>query len=99
MKIKPFSLGKFCGTPGALAELSPERIAEIVKRHLSGDWGTVGAEDWRLDDLATHDGTRLLSSYWIDEQDHERGKVWIISEASNESGVRESSCILLPDEY
>lgn len=99
MKIKPFSLGQFVATPSALKELSPERILEILRRHLSGDWGTVGAEDWHLNDLATHDGTRLLSSYWIDEEDHERGKVWIISEASNESGVRESTCILKPDEY
>jgi len=99
LKIKPFNLGQLVATPCALAELSPERIAEIVSRHLSGDWGTVGTEDWHLNDLATYDGTRLLSSYWIDEEDHERGKVWIISEATNESGVRESSCILKPDEY
>jgi len=99
MKIKPFSLGQLVATPGALAELSPERIAEIVSRHLSGDWGTVGAEDWHLNDLSTHDGTRLLSSYWLDETDHGRGKVWIITEATNDEDVRESTCILKPEEY
>ncbi len=100
MKIKPFSLGQLVATPGALKELSPERILEILRRHLSGDWGTVGTEDWHLNDLATHDGTRLLSSYWIDEQNHERGKVWIITEAQeDDSGRRSASTILLPDEY
>ena len=102
MKIKPFSLGQLVGTPGALAELSPERVAEIIKRHLSGDWGTVGTEDWHLNDLATHDGTRMLSAYWIDEQDHGRGKVWIITEAETESESgpqRPYTTILRPDEY
>jgi len=105
LKSKPFELGQLVATPGALKELSPERILEIVQRHLSGDYGTVSAEDWHLNDLATYDGTRLLSSYWIDEQDHERGKVWIITEAEtetedeDETGRRACTTILKPDEY
>jgi len=105
VRIKQFRLGQLVATPGALAELSPERIAEIVSRHLLGDWGIVGAEDWHLNDLATYDGTSLLSSYWIDEQDHRRGKVWIITEGESdderETGHqrRPYTTILRPDEY
>lgn len=99
MKIKAFQLGQLVATPGALEELSPERILEILRRHMSGDWGLCGAEDWHLNDLATLEGSRIFSVYWIDESAPAKGRVWLISEGVNEDGIRASSCILLPGEY
>jgi hypothetical protein len=34
----------------------------FLSRHATGDWGEVGAEDWRRNDEALEDGTRLLSA-------------------------------------
>jgi hypothetical protein len=99
LKIKPFSLGNLFATPGALQELTPERITEILQQHLKGDWGLCCVEDWHANDLATNQGSRILSVYWIDENDHGRGKVWCITEASDDAGRRACTTILLPDEY
>jgi hypothetical protein len=99
MECKPFSMGQLVGTPAALAILDSGRIAEILQRHLNFDWGTVGVSDWRANDLATLDGGRIFSAYWIDEQDHEKGKVWVITTATDDDGARESTCILLPEDY
>jgi hypothetical protein len=50
----------------------------------------VDEEDWRLNDEALRDGSRLLSAY-----ETERGvRLWIITEAD-----RSATTILLPDEY
>ncbi len=63
---------------------------EFVARHVAGDWGTVDAEDWKLNDQAVLGGTRILSAYTT-----LKGKtIWIITEAN-----RSSSCLLTPDEY
>lgn len=104
MKIKPFQLGQVLATPGALQELSPERILEILRCHVSGDWGLCCKEDWRANDLATFDGSRILSVYWIDEQDHSRGRVWCLTdaayaEAEGEGETRHATTLLLPEEY
>jgi hypothetical protein len=101
---KPFSLGQIVATPGALQELTPERILEILRRHVSGNFGEVGREDWNANLQATHDGSRIISVYWIDEQDHSRGKVWCITdaayaEAEGEEETRHVTTLLLPDEY
>ncbi len=94
MKIKQFSLGKLYGTPGALKELSPERITEILSCFSAGDWGCSGRDDGHLNDVATHEGTRIFAAYWIDEKDHDRGKVWCICEND-----RSHTTLLLPNEY
>jgi hypothetical protein len=104
VEFKPFNLGQIVATPGALQELGPERILEILHRHVSGDFGEVCREDWDANNQATHDGSRLLSAYWIDEQDHCRGKVWCITdaayaEAEGEEEARHVTTLLLPDEY
>ena len=47
------------------------------------------AEDKRANDRAIKEGTRLFSSYEVED-----GKVWIITEAD-----RSRTTLLLPDEY
>ncbi len=87
-----FRAGTLTATPGALSALvqSGQSPAEFLARHLSGDWGDVGPEDWRLNNEALQDGTRLLSVYHT-----AKGvTLWMITEAD-----RSQTTILLPDEY
>ncbi len=86
------ALGQLVATPGALQALcdagqSPE---EFLLRHLHEDWGEVDAEDWKANDAALHDGTRLLSAYRLANGT----RIWIITE-----GDWPTTTLLLPDEY
>ena len=87
-----FNLGRIVATPGALRALKEagNNPAFFLARHLNGDWGDLSREDWKRNDQALLDGTRLLSAY------HLAGgtKIWIITEAD-----RSSTCISLPAEY
>lgn len=87
-----FPLGQVVATPGALEALdeSAQTAQEFLVRHQAGDWGQVGRDDSRANDIALKEGARLLSAYKT-----LRGvKFWIITEAD-----RSSTCILLPSEY
>lgn len=90
----PVSLGRLVATPGALETFFQQELAEALARHQTGDWGDLDAEDKRANDDALVSGARLLSAYVFREQ-----KVYVITEATNEDGIRESTCVLLPDEY
>jgi hypothetical protein len=91
---KLFELGQVVATPEALLALPPERVFEILARHLSGDWGELSEADKKENNLSVREGFRILSAYWIDETDTSKGKVWVITEAN-----RSSTCILRPDQY
>jgi hypothetical protein len=97
MLAPKFPLGQVVATPGALEAMqeSGQTPDFFLDQHAQGNWGIVGAEDWRLNDEALKDGSRVLSAYLT-----LRGrKLWIITEATNDNGHRESTTILLPDEY
>jgi hypothetical protein len=87
-----FPLGQVVATPGALDALaeSGQTPAFFLDQHASGNWGVVDAEDWRLNDEALKDGSRLLSAY----RTLKGQKLWIITEAD-----RNVTTLLLPDEY
>ena len=92
-----FPLGQVVATPGALEALaeSGQTPAFFLDQHASGTWGIVDGEDWRLNDEALKDGSRILSAHLT-----LRGKrLWIITEATNDNGHRESTTILTPAEY
>ena len=92
-----FSLGQLAATPGALEALegSGQEPSFFIAKHLAGDWGEVGAEDWRLNDEALKDGSRLLSVYTT-----LRGvRLYVITEAADDNGHRAGTTILRPDEY
>ena len=91
------SLGKIVGTPGALSALAEAGLSPdfLINKHIQGDWGDVGREDWEANQQALKDGSRILSVYQISPT----VRVWIITEGMNDSGVRESTCLLLPSEY
>lgn len=85
-----FSLGRMLITPGALQALTKLDIAQALMRHVSGDWGEVGPEDWQTNNDALVYGERLLSAYRTPSD----LTFWIITERD-----RSMTTILLPDEY
>jgi hypothetical protein len=94
---KKFSLGRIVSTPGALHALQDagQSAGEFLARHVTGDWGDLDDEDKSLNDAAIIDGSRLLSAY----QTRKGEKLWVITEAVNEVGLRYSTCVLLGSEY
>ncbi len=92
-----FRLGQVVATPGAMEALeqSGQTPAFFLDRHARGDWGLVGQEDSQANDDALQDGSRLLSAY----KTLKGTKIWIITEAADEEGVRIATTLLLPDEY
>ncbi len=87
-----FHLGQIVATPGALEAIedSGQNPSDFLSRHAQCDWGSVSPGDWRLNDEALKDGTRVLSAYAT-----LRGsKLWIITESD-----RSTTTILLPEEY
>lgn len=65
-------------------------IIHLYRRHLSGDWGDICAEDKAVNDKALKDGrTTLLSSY-----NTPAGRLWVITDA-----YREATTVMLPEEY
>lgn len=87
-----FALGQVVATPGALNALAELDISplELIHRHVTGDWGDLGAEDKQQNLLAIRSGLRIFSSYKIGAS----VKIWIITEVD-----RSSTTLLLPDEY
>ncbi len=92
-----FSLGRIFATPGALdaIQASGQTPADFLARHAQHEWGCVSPEDASLNDQALVTGARVLSAY-----DTRQGvRLWIITEAADESGARVATTILLPQEY
>src|SRR5690242_20436316 len=92
-----FNLGQLVATPGTLEALQQagQVPIEFLARHSRGDWGEVCEGDGELNDEAVRDGSRILSAYRTKLD----VKLWIITEAVGEDGLREATTILLPDEY
>lgn len=90
--IPRFSAGQIVATPGALAAMQAHGCLplDLLRRHLSGDWGTVPPEDAQSNEQALKYGDRLLSSYLISPD----VVIWLITEAD-----RSSSTFLQPSEY
>ena len=91
MPVK-FSLGQTVATPGVLALTAEcgQSPTEFLRRHLSGDWGGIDAEDRQANEDALLDGDRLLRSYRVNNGQ----KLWIITEAD-----RSSTTLVLPEDY
>ena len=92
-KPKPlFALGQVVATPGALNAMCELGIAslELIHRHVTGDWGDLGAKDQQENLLAIRSGLCIFSSYKLSAS----VKIWIITEAD-----RSSTTLLLPEEY
>lgn len=87
-----FSLGQVVATPEALAaaDKAGVNLAELLVRHIKGDWGDLDKHDKKENDFAVTQNLRILSSYTLPDET----KIWVITEAS-----RETTTFLLPEEY
>lgn len=90
--VYPVRLGGIFATPGALGALlaNGETPLPFLQRHAWGDWGSVDAEDAKLNAEAAAHGGRLLSAYELGDGT----RLWVITEAD-----RSATTILLPEEY
>jgi hypothetical protein len=104
--VPRFSLGQIVATPAALDVLAEHGVSPqtILRRHLSGDWGTLCSDDVAANEAALTHGSRLLSSYEIAPG----VTVWIITDAESdidEAGnalttpQRLCTTILRPEDY
>jgi hypothetical protein len=77
-RVALFSLGRTVATPGALEALERTGTSpsELLDRHVSGDWGEVGPEDWEANERDLIDGERLLSIYHLEDGT----KLYVITE-------------------
>ena len=91
-----FSLGQIVATPAALQALqeSGQTPEFFLSRHIAGDWGEVDAQDWKLNDQALLDGSRILSYRTL-----KGTKIWVITEATDDKRQRAATTILLPEDY
>jgi len=96
-KLPLFQPGRIVATPAALEALNEagQTVWEFMALHLAGDWGVVDELDKLANDEALKDGSRLLSAYNLKNGT----KIWVITEAESDNGQRESTTVLLPDEY
>lgn len=86
-----FKPGQLVATPGSLAFFEKQSIdpLTLVKRHIGGDWGNLGASDIKTNtDALAYDG-RILSCYEIATK-----QIYIITEWD-----RSVTTILLSHEY
>jgi len=92
-----FSLGQTLATPGALEALQQVNSngLEYLRRHVTGDWGIVCEDDKQANEQALKTGARLLSAYFLPDET----KLWIITEAEDDTGKRAATTLLLPEEY
>lgn len=88
-----FKLGRTVATPGAIeaARQANQPLDVLIRRHVTGDFGVVDAEDWETNEQAIQEGSRILSAYILPNTEE---RIWIITEAD-----RSSTCCLLPSEY
>jgi hypothetical protein len=91
-----FSLGQIVGTPGALEALEQAGIspASLIQRHVTGDFGDLCDEDKELNLAAIQDGSRILSAYRAGNV-----RLYVITEAKDDEGVRSVTTILRVEEY
>lgn len=92
-----FPLGRIVMTAnlqGQLQEASPEgweqELQSLIARHAAGDWGDLGEEDKRENQVSLERGSRIFSAYNISSGI----RVWIITEAD-----RSVTTALLPQDY
>ena len=92
-----FDLGRLRVTPAALQIIreSGQWLDEFLNRHIHGDWGHVFEEDKRQNDQAVLNGGRIVSVYRTDNGT----KIRIVTEATDETGRRAATTVLLPCEY
>ena len=80
----------------------PKTLHPFLDRHFCGDWGDLSDDDKQANEDALFDGSRIFSAYQVPAcHERERGpvKIWIITDAQDDDGNRENTCVLYPSEY
>ncbi len=92
-----FPLGEIVATPDALRAIDDAGQTPdfFLDRHVVGDWGEVDAGDSRANDESLKSGDRILSAY----RTLKNVKIWIITEGVGDDNQRETTTILLPEQY
>jgi len=85
-----FPLGQLVATPNALNRLTQDDTLSGIIRHQAGDWGDIGEDDRKENDLSLEKGFRLFSVYHTTKG----VKFWIITEAD-----RSATTVLMPEDY
>ena len=87
-----FELGQIVATPGALTALEKagQNAMDFLSRHVTGDWGELGEDDRRENQVSLQKRFRIFSSYTTIAGE----RLWVITEAN-----RSHTTLLLPDEY
>src|SRR5262245_5827492 len=92
-----FPLRQLVAPPGALDALAAagQEPLFFLQKHVTGDWGDLDAEDREANDRALADGSRIFSAYRTLKAE----KLWVITEAEDDHGNRQSTTIMRPEEY
>ena len=91
-----FGLGNVYGTPAVLAHLAKHglRPNALLGKHCHGEYGELDDEDREANERSIVDGSRILSVYTVEAE-----RIYVITEACNESGARYATTILFAEEY
>ncbi len=97
IKGKTFSLGQTLATPGALKACreAGQDPSDLFRRHSLGDWGELCDDDKLANDADVEDGGQLLSVYELSTGE----TVWVISDPVASGQDRQTTTLLLPDDY
>lgn len=91
-----FSLGQVYATPAVLAYLEKHAIypSALLGPHCHGEYGQLDDEDCQANDDALIHGGRILSVYVVEGE-----RIYAITDAADELGVRQATTLLFPREY
>lgn len=87
-----FELGAIVATPGALRLMLMNGVdpQALLRRHVTGDWSEMDAEDQATNHEAIKHGARIFSAYRVSPSH----RIWVITESD-----RSATTLLKPNEY
>jgi hypothetical protein len=91
-----FSLGQVYATPAVLAHLEKHAMypSALLGPHCHGEYGQLDEEDCQANDDALIQGGRILSVSKVEGE-----RIYIITDAADDRGVRHATTLLFPREY
>lgn len=93
-----FNPGAVALTRGAEQSINRAQAVSYLRRHITGDWGVMDAEDQEQNNRSVKSKEMVMSAYPIDPEvvcnGHDRNTIWVITDAGHEV-----TTILLPEEY